>query len=75
MLPTPSTSSSLSTFDSVGRPVELTESEIRERNLVALAALEAIERIGDAAEQRETLDYLKQAVDDDQLSSRRRFGP
>lgn len=54
--------------------MELTECEIRERNLVALAALVAIEQIGDAAEHRETLKFPQQAVDDDRLSSRRRFG-
>ncbi len=71
----PSTSGCIPTFNSLGRPIRLTESEIRERNLVAFAALEAVEQIGDAAEQRETLDYLMQAVDDDRFSARPRFGP
>jgi hypothetical protein len=52
----------------------LTEDEVRERNARALAALDAIERIGDEAEQRETLDDLMQVVDEDRLSDRPRFG-
>lgn len=70
----PPTSGYTPTFDHVGRAMQLTDSEIRERNLVALAALDAVEQIGDAGEQRETLDYLRQAVDDDRLSARPRFG-
>lgn len=58
-----------------GRPIQLTESEVRERNLVALAALDAVGQIGDDAEQRETLDDLRRDVDDDRLSARPRFGP
>jgi hypothetical protein len=50
------------TFDDRGRALRLTEDEIRERNALALAALEAIADIGDAAEQRETLDYLIRVV-------------
>lgn len=75
MSTSPSTSGCIPTFDSLGRPIKLTEPEIRERNLVALATLEAVAEIGDAAEQRETLDYLKRSVDDDRLSARPRFGP
>ena len=73
--PASSTSGSLPTFDNVGRPIQLTASEVRERNLVALAALDAVEQIGDDAEQRETLEYLMRVVDDDRLSDRPRFGP
>ncbi|HEX7380405.1 MAG TPA: hypothetical protein VF278_25045 [Pirellulales bacterium] len=69
------TSGSLSTFDPVGRPIQLTAAEIRKRNLIALAALEVVEQIGNAAEQRETLDYLRRAVDQDRLSEGRRFTP
>jgi hypothetical protein len=62
-------------FDERGQAVRLTEDEIRERNARALAALDAIEQIGDDAEQRETLEYLMRAVDEDRLSDRPRFGP
>ena len=75
MPPAPSISGYLQTFDNSGRPVRLTESEVRERNRVALAALDAIEQMGDDGEQRETLEYLMRAVDDDRLSARPRFGP
>lgn len=75
MLRAPSTTGSIPTFDNVGRPIPLSESEVRERNLVALAALDAVEQIGDDAEQRETFDYLMRVVDDDRLSARPRFGP
>jgi len=60
-------------FDDRGRAVRLTEDEIRERNALALAALDAINEIGDDAEQRETLDFLMRAVDEDRLSDRPRF--
>jgi len=52
----------------------LAEDEIRERNALALAVLDAIEEIGDDAEQRETLDYLTRVVDEDRLSDQPRFG-
>jgi hypothetical protein len=45
-------------FDERGQAVRLTEDEVRERTARAMAALDAIERIGDDAEQRETLDDL-----------------
>jgi len=61
-------------FDDRGRAVRLTEAEVRERNVLALAALDAINEIGDDDEQRETLEYLMRAVDEDRLSARPRFG-
>ena len=61
-------------LDDRGRAVRLTEDEIREKNALALAALVAIEEIGDDAEQRETLDYLMRVIDEDRLSDRSRFG-
>ena len=61
-------------FDDRGRAVRLTDAQVRERNALALAALDAIERIGDDAEQRETLDHLVRVIDEDRLSNRSRFG-
>jgi hypothetical protein len=61
-------------FDDRGRGVRLTEDQVRERNELALAALEAILEIGDDDEQRETLDYLRRVVDEDRMSDRPRFG-
>jgi hypothetical protein len=48
----------------------MTDDEIRARNALALAALEAVEEIGDEAEQRETLDYLIRVFDEGLLSDR-----
>lgn len=62
-------------FDETGRAPRLSANEIRERNALALAALEAIEQIGDDSEQRETFEYLARVVDEDRLSDRPRFGP
>jgi hypothetical protein len=74
MATAPATAASLRSFDDQGKAVWLTEDEIRQRNALALAALEAVESIGDDAEQRETLDYLVRVVDEDRLSDRPRFG-
>jgi hypothetical protein len=74
MATAPPTAASPRSFDDRGRAVRLTEDEIRERNGLALAALDAVEEIGDAVEQRETLDYLVRVVDEDRLSDRPRFG-
>ena len=74
MATAPETAASPRSFDERGRAVRLTEDEVRERNALALAALDAIEQIGDDAEQRETLDYLMRVVDEDRLSDRPRFG-
>ena len=60
--------------DDVGRALPLTADEIRERNERALAALDALAEIGDASEQRETLEYLIRVVDEDRMSERLRFG-
>jgi hypothetical protein len=57
-----------------GQAVRLTEDQVREKDAIALAALDAIEAIGDDAEQRDTLEYLMGIVDDDRLSDRQRFG-
>ncbi len=62
------------TFDHRGRAIRLTDDEIRQRNALALAALDSVEAIGDDAEQRETLDYLVRVVEEDRLSDRPRFG-
>jgi hypothetical protein len=74
MATVPLTASSLRSFDDRGRAVPLTDEEIRQQNALALAALDAIEEIGDDVEQRETLDYLMRVVDEDRLSDRPRFG-
>jgi hypothetical protein len=60
-------------FDSRGRVIPLSEEEIHRRNEEAIRALDALDDIGDEEEQRETLDYLIKAIDEDRLSDRRRF--
>ena len=74
MATAPSMALAQRSFDDHGRAVRLTDHEIRQRNALALAALDAVEGIGDDAEQRETLDYLVRVVDEDRLSDRPRFG-
>ena len=74
MATTFSTAASLRSFDDRGQAVPLTEDEVHQRNALALAALEAVEAIGDDIEQRETLDDLMRVVDEDRLSDRPRFG-
>jgi len=43
------------------------------RNALALAAINAVEGIGDDVEQCETFEYLVRVVDEDRLSDRPRF--
>jgi hypothetical protein len=74
MATAPRASDAQRSFDDRGRGVRLTEDQVRERNELALAALEAILEIGDDAEQRETFDYLRRVVDEDRMSDRPRFG-
>jgi hypothetical protein len=74
MATAPSMTDSPRSFDERGQAIRVTEEEVRVRNARALAALDAIEQIGDDAEQRETLDYLMRVVDEDRLSDRPRFG-
>jgi hypothetical protein len=64
----------LPSFDDHGRAIALTEEKIRQRNSVAMAALDALDEIGDEVEQRETLGYQRRVVDVDRLSNRPRFG-
>jgi hypothetical protein len=60
-------------FDARGRAIPLSEEEIRRRNEQAIRALDALDDMGDEDEQRETLEFLIKAIDEDRLSNRRRF--
>jgi excisionase family DNA binding protein len=62
-----------SSVDARGRALPLTEAEVRARAEAVARGLEALDAMGDAAEQRETLAYLMTAIDEDRLSDRRRF--
>ena len=56
-----------------GRALPMTEEEILERNVGAIRALDDVAQIGDAQEQGATLEALMTAIDEEPLSSRRRF--
>jgi len=55
-------------LDDRGRAIRPTGDQVRAKNALALAALDAILEIGDDAEQSETLDYLKRVVDEDRMT-------
>ena len=71
----PSTASPHRSVDARGRALPMTDAEIRARAEVAIRALDAIDDMGDAEEQRQTLDALIEALNADPLSDRKRFGP
>jgi hypothetical protein len=51
----------------------MTEAEVRARAGEIARSLKALDEIGDEQEQRETLEFLIKAIDEDRLSDRRRF--
>jgi hypothetical protein len=55
------------------RAPRLTEDEVRARDGAVARGLAAIAAIGDEEEQRETLEFLRTAVNEDRLSDRKRF--
>lgn len=59
--------------DARGRALPMTEAEVRARAGAIARGLDALDDMGDEDEQRETLDFLMAAVDEDRLSDRRRF--
>jgi excisionase family DNA binding protein len=63
-----------STFDARGRALPLSPEEARRRSEEALRALADVEAMGDEEEQRATFAALAQAIDEDRLSDRARFG-
>ena len=62
------------TIDARGRAIPLSDEELDRRAEAAIRALDALDDMGDEDEQRETLDALIEAIDQDRLSDRRRFG-
>jgi hypothetical protein len=56
-----------------GRALPMTEEEILERNAEAIRALDEVAEMGDEEEQRATLEALMTAIDEEPLSTRRRF--
>jgi len=51
----------------------MTSAEIRARAAEIARGLDALDEIGDEEEQRQTLDALIKAIDEEPLSARRRF--
>ena len=60
-------------FDATGRAIPLPPEEERRRAEEAIFSLDQLDDMGDAEEQRETLEALMKHIDEDRLSGRRRF--
>jgi hypothetical protein len=71
-LPTASPGHSL---DATGRAIPMTDEAIRARAAEIARGLDALDDMGDEEEQRQTLDALMKAIDEEPLSARKRFRP
>ena len=69
----PSTLSPHRSVDASGRALPMTDAEIRARAEIAIRALDALDEMGDEEEQRQTLEALMKAIDEEPLSDRKRF--
>ena len=56
-----------------GQALPMTEEEILQRNAGAIRALDEVAEMGDEEEQRATLEALMNSIDEEPLSTRRRF--
>ena len=61
--------------DATGRALPMTDEEIRARATEIARGLDALDEMGDAEEQRQTLDALMKAIDQEPLSARKRLRP
>jgi hypothetical protein len=59
--------------DASGRALPMTDAEIRARADEIARGLDALDDMGDAEEQRQTLEALIKAIDQEPLSGRKRF--
>jgi hypothetical protein len=59
--------------DATGRALPMTVEEVRARAIDIARGLDALDDMGDEEEQRQTLDALIKAIDEEPLSLRRRF--
>jgi hypothetical protein len=59
--------------DATGRAIPMSDDEIRARSAEVARGLDALDDMGDEEEQRQTLDALIKAIDEEPLSARRRF--
>ena len=59
--------------DASGRVLPMTDEEIRAQSVGIARGLDALDNLGDEAEQRQTLDALTRGIDEEPLSARKRF--
>ena len=69
----PSTASPHRSVDARGRALPMTDAEIRARAGEIARGLDALDNMGDEEEQRQTLEALMKAIDEEPLSDRKRF--
>jgi hypothetical protein len=69
----PSTVSPHRSVDASGRALPMTDAEIRARADEIARGLDALDEMGDEEEQRQTLEALMKAIDEEPLSDRKRF--
>jgi hypothetical protein len=69
------TVSSGHSVDATGRALPMTDEEIRARASEIARGLDALDDMGDEEEQRQTLEALMKAIDEEPLSARKRFRP
>ncbi len=69
----PSLVSPHNSVDASGRALPMTDAEIRARADAIARGLDALDDMGDAEEQRQTLEALIKAIDQEPLSGRKRF--
>ena len=70
---TPPITSHHRSVDESGRALPMTDEEIRARAVEIASGLSALDEMGDEEEQRQTLDALMKAIDEEPLSARKRF--
>ncbi len=71
----PPSISSGHSVDASGRALPMTDEEILARAAEIARGLDALDDMGDEEEQRQTLDALMKAIDEEPLSARKRFRP
>ena len=59
--------------DAHGRLLPMTDAELQARAIEIARGLDALDDMGDQEEQRQTLEALMKAVDEEPLSDRKRF--
>ena len=74
MSQTPKTDTPFRSVDERGRVIPMTEEEVRARSGEIARGLDALDEMGDEEEQRQTLEALIKAIDEEPLSYRKRFG-